>query len=273
MIFILVEGGGQSSTKADFAEAKSRRVTYQHQDASAQAVRVWGDTAMVTAKLWGQGTNAHVTETTMKKNLTLLLLCLILFSSGLPARAAKDYDHPMNRDEQRDQRRVQQYGNPNPKAPAELARWAFLIGARSGEAKLKLDDGTWQTLRVTWEGHYILDGHAIEDEYRMTTAAGELLVLGMNFRAYDAQKKSWNMKWLNGVTGTWTDLGDPNLGGVHIDEKSIWYILDEAMANHALTRATYSNISPDHFTWRGERSNDGKTWEEFLVVDVGRTRN
>ena len=34
------------------------------------------------------------------------------------------------------------------------------------------------------------------------------------------------MKWLNGVTGTWTDLGDPKLGGVHLDEKSIWYILE-----------------------------------------------
>lgn len=209
----------------------------------------------------------------MKKNLTLLLLRLILFSNGLPARAAKDYDHPMNRDEQRDQRRVQQNDNPNPKAPAELARWAFLIGAHRGEAKLKLDDGTWQTLQVTWEGHYILDGYAIEDEYRMTTAAGELLVLGMNFRAYDAQKKSWNMKWLNGPTGIWTDLGDPNLGGVHLDEKSIWYILKESMAHHAWTRATYTNISADHFTWRGERSNDGKTWEEFLVVDVRPAQN
>ena len=63
------------------------------------------------------------------------------------------------------------YGKLNPKAPAELARWAFLIGARSGEAKLKQDDGTWQTLRTTWEGRYILDGYAIEDAYRRTAGA------------------------------------------------------------------------------------------------------
>jgi hypothetical protein len=94
------------------------------------------------------------------------------------------------------------YGKLNPKAPGELARWAFLIGARSGEAKLKQDDGTWQTLRITWEGCYILDGYAIEDEYRMWTAAGELLVLGLNFRAYDAKNKTWNMKWLNGLNGS-----------------------------------------------------------------------
>ena len=165
------------------------------------------------------------------------------------------------------------YGKLNPKAPGELARWAFLIGARSGEAKLKQDDGTWQTLRITWEGCYILDGYAIEDEYRMWTAAGELLVLGLNFRAYDAKNETWNMKWLNGLNGAWTDLGDPKLGGVHVDEKSIWYILEESLAHHALTRATYTNISPDHFTWRGERSSDGKIWEEFLIVDVHRAKN
>ena len=165
------------------------------------------------------------------------------------------------------------YGKLHPNAPAELGRWEFLIGKRTGGAKLKLDDGTWQTLKVSWEGRYILDGYAIEDDYRMWTSTGELVVLGRNLRAYDAKKRAWNMKWVNALTGTWTDLGDPKRGGVHVDETSIWYILDETLANHGLTRATYTNISPDHFTWRGERSNDGKIWEEFLVVDVRRDQN
>ncbi|HEY0702541.1 MAG TPA: nuclear transport factor 2 family protein [Candidatus Acidoferrales bacterium] len=54
--FVLVEGDGQSSTKADLLEeAKSGRIIYEHQDGTAQTVRVWGDTAVVTAKLWGKG--------------------------------------------------------------------------------------------------------------------------------------------------------------------------------------------------------------------------
>lgn len=57
--FILVEGDGASSTKADLIkEAQSRRITYQHQEELVQTVRVWGDTAVVTAKLWGKGTDA-----------------------------------------------------------------------------------------------------------------------------------------------------------------------------------------------------------------------
>ena len=54
--FILVEGDGAVSTKADLLkEARSRRIVYKHQEELEQTVRIWGDTAVVTAKLWGQG--------------------------------------------------------------------------------------------------------------------------------------------------------------------------------------------------------------------------
>jgi ketosteroid isomerase-like protein len=57
--FILVEGDGSVSTKADLLkEARSKRIHYEHQDGSEQTVRVWSDTAVVTAKLWGKGTDA-----------------------------------------------------------------------------------------------------------------------------------------------------------------------------------------------------------------------
>ena len=57
--FILVEGDGAVSTRTDLLEeAKSRRITYSHQETLAQTVRVYGDTAVVTAKLWGKGTDA-----------------------------------------------------------------------------------------------------------------------------------------------------------------------------------------------------------------------
>jgi ketosteroid isomerase-like protein len=56
--FILVTGSGKVYTKADLlAEARSGRVSYVHQEDTAQTVRVWGDTAVVTAKLWEKGTD------------------------------------------------------------------------------------------------------------------------------------------------------------------------------------------------------------------------
>lgn len=161
-----------------------------------------------------------------------------------------------------------EYGKPSPNAPPELSRFAFLIGKWRGEAKLKRDDGTWENLKAAWEGRYILDGYAIADEYRMTTPAGELVVLGLNLRSYDPKNRTWNMKSLSALAGSWIDLGPEELGGVSADEKAITYTMKEPLAEHAFTRATYTDISEIHFTWRGERSNDGKAWGEFLVIEV-----
>jgi hypothetical protein len=42
------------------------------------------------------------------------------------------------------------------------------------------------------------------------------------------------------------------------------------MAAHAYTRATYTNISSTHFTWRGEKSDDRNSWSEFMVLEADR---
>ncbi len=48
--FALVTGSGNTYTKADLlAEARSGRVHYERQDDTDQTVRVWGDTAVITA--------------------------------------------------------------------------------------------------------------------------------------------------------------------------------------------------------------------------------
>jgi ketosteroid isomerase-like protein len=55
--FVLVTGSGKTYTKADLLEeARSARMVYEHQEDSAQTVRVWGDAAVITAKLWEKGT-------------------------------------------------------------------------------------------------------------------------------------------------------------------------------------------------------------------------
>lgn len=55
--FVLVTGKGKVFTKADLLnEARSGKTVYERQDDSAQKVRVWGDTAVITALLWAKGT-------------------------------------------------------------------------------------------------------------------------------------------------------------------------------------------------------------------------
>ena len=54
--FILVTGSGKVFTKQQsLDEARSRSTVYEHQEDTERTVRVWGDTAVVTAKLWIKG--------------------------------------------------------------------------------------------------------------------------------------------------------------------------------------------------------------------------
>lgn len=56
--FVLVIGSGKTYTKADLLdEARNEKVHYEHQEDTDQTVRIWGDTAVVTAKLWEKGTS------------------------------------------------------------------------------------------------------------------------------------------------------------------------------------------------------------------------
>jgi ketosteroid isomerase-like protein len=57
--FMLVTGAGKTYNKKDLLdEARSGRFVYVHQEDTERTVRIWGDTAVVTAKLWAQGTEA-----------------------------------------------------------------------------------------------------------------------------------------------------------------------------------------------------------------------
>ncbi|HEV2333353.1 MAG TPA: nuclear transport factor 2 family protein [Gammaproteobacteria bacterium] len=55
--YILITSKGQVETKAGLlAEARDPKVIYTHQEDSQQTVRIWGDTAVITALLWAAGT-------------------------------------------------------------------------------------------------------------------------------------------------------------------------------------------------------------------------
>jgi hypothetical protein len=194
----------------------------------------------------------------------LLTALSLLIGPKLPVAAATE-DRPMEQNGQR-------VDKPNPNAPAELTRFAFLIGRWRFDAKFKAANGELQAFHGVWLGHYILDGYAIADEYRMIGSSGELIVLGMNFRIYDSAKQVWNIKWLNGLEGTWTDLTSEQFGGARFDGQSVTYAFKaERGAQWPFTRATYTNISQTHFTWRGEKSEDANTWTEFMVVECYRS--
>jgi ketosteroid isomerase-like protein len=58
--FMLVTGKGATYTKKALIEsASTREVTYEHQEDTRRTVRVYGNTAVVTALLWEKGTQKN----------------------------------------------------------------------------------------------------------------------------------------------------------------------------------------------------------------------
>ena len=56
--FVLITGRGKTFSKADLLKsARDKTAVYEHQEELEQKVRVWGDTAVVTALLWIKGTS------------------------------------------------------------------------------------------------------------------------------------------------------------------------------------------------------------------------
>jgi ketosteroid isomerase-like protein len=59
--FILVTGRGKVFDKTALLDtAKNQEIIYEHQEDFQQTVRVWGDTAVITALLWQTGLNQGV---------------------------------------------------------------------------------------------------------------------------------------------------------------------------------------------------------------------
>ena len=59
--FVLVTGRGKTFSKSDLLQEARGSVVYERQEDSQQTVRVWGDTAVVTALLWAKGTDDGIT--------------------------------------------------------------------------------------------------------------------------------------------------------------------------------------------------------------------
>ena len=56
--FVLITGRGKTFSKGDLLKAaRDKTAVYEHQEELEQKVRVWGDTAVVTALLWIKGTS------------------------------------------------------------------------------------------------------------------------------------------------------------------------------------------------------------------------
>jgi hypothetical protein len=139
-----------------------------------------------------------------------------------------------------------------------MGLYAFRVGRWEMDGTIHLGDGTRYQERGSIHAGWVLEGRALQDVWIFPGT-----FYGSTLRVYDPGLDAWHILW-----------SDP-LRQVHLrqlgrarDED----IVQEGKADSGVpTRWSFSEITPDSFRWRGERSPDGATWQlqaEFLARRV-----
>jgi hypothetical protein len=86
---------------------------------------------------------------------------------------------------------------------------------------------------------------------------------GMSVSLYHAQTKQWRQTWVDNQ-GSYFDL----VGGPEGDDFVLTNVRLTDSAPHL--RMVFTKIKPDSFTWRWQKSTDGKAWTDSWVIEYER---
>ncbi|MBI1236482.1 MAG: hypothetical protein GC188_07335 [Alphaproteobacteria bacterium] len=152
------------------------------------------------------------------------------------------------------------FGQPNPAAPAELAQFAFFAGAFDCTDRRLGPDGEWVEFPAIWNGHYFLNGHAIQDQY---WAPGFYTT---NIRQFDEAEGVWKVGFFSEPgysNGIWT-------GGLEGEDIVLTRPLTRPDGTEIISRLTFSDISDSGFSWSGAVVTDAGARENWTSLCVRR---
>jgi catechol 2,3-dioxygenase-like lactoylglutathione lyase family enzyme len=131
----------------------------------------------------------------------------------------------------------------------KMALYGWLIGDWTMDATVYGDDGSAHTAKGTIHFGWVLDGRAIQDVWILPG-----FFHGTTLRVYDPGLDAWHIIWSDPLKSYFTRQIGRARGQDIVQE-------GRNDAGEA-TRWSFTDITPDSFRWRGERSLDGgATWQ------------
>jgi hypothetical protein len=149
-------------------------------------------------------------------------------------------------------------------APAD---YDFLVGMWRFTFQARNRDGSFTP---AFTGHWVFtkkqtggEGVLIEDHWRPDEASSTWDAGTWTYRAYNPERKIWEMQGINTNVGAW----QPGLMWTAGESRLLteWY-------GSMLVRFRYFDIKPDKFLWRADATFDrGKTWiRDYWTMEVHR---
>ena len=157
------------------------------------------------------------------------------------------------------------YGRPHPDAPPELMQFEFLIGPWNCDLDWLQADGKRAQGNGTWTGKWMMDGWAIQDDFRGGFYEG---FHATTFRAWDRREKGWRGYWLDGRSGTWSRplVQEEVERGLRLRTSTAFQNPEGDVVEVEL-RYHFHRIAEGEFSWRQDSSLDGgKTWREGTMT-------
>jgi hypothetical protein len=137
-----------------------------------------------------------------------------------------------------------------------------LVKPLSGSNQWVEGSGTVSTRKI-W------DGRAQLEELAMN--AGDMHLEGLALRLYNPKTHQWRLHWANAKKGM---LSDPPAFGSFKNGRGEFHDAEVINGKNVFVRETFSDITPNSHHFEQAFSTDqGKTWEPNLIVDLTRTAN
>jgi len=161
---------------------------------------------------------------------------------------------------------------PATSAAAEAHQFDFMIGQWEVEATPKSSSLAAMIHGVpklvgTWKAWRAFDGFGIDDELRIVDASGNPMSLSHAMRVYSAGESRWTATTMDVYRGR----AAISNGAMQGSEIVMHGTGTDAEGKPTLTRAHYTDITPDGFRVQQDRSADnGQTWDEAVLVIVAK---
>ncbi len=161
---------------------------------------------------------------------------LILISLSVASAQKGDY----NSNEQHP------YGRINPDAPVQLSDYSEMIGSCECQSVRRNPDGSWQdTVAMTWNFKYILNGFAVQDETWKSDG-----VYATSIRQFNTDSLNWVVSYYSSIfvsnsVNVWTGNREQNKIVLKMSQKS-------PQGYDGFSRLTFYDISDTGYKWIGE---------------------
>jgi hypothetical protein len=154
-------------------------------------------------------------------------------------------------------------GGPAADRGGKMDLYGWLIGSWDLDVRELTPDGSTRRRPGEWHFGWVLEGRAVQDVWIVPPRPDTADYYGTTLRIYDPRIDAWRIQWTEPVSQSYLSMVGRRQG----DD----IVQDGEAPDGTRIRWSFTDITPDSFTWRFEASTDGgATWHQRMEFSAVR---